>query len=372
MISSSSASPRRCHDGGVHGSHENAVLRLGRRERAEVVLALHVCAASASGSSSKGLGSHQLRRARTATASGAARSGTDSSALERRAARGSPRPTSSASTTATSSGSSALSAPAVRSTGGPPSTVTETTCPRACTPVSVRPATASSSQRGNTFRERLTDLALDRPQPRLAPPSRGSRVPSYSSVSLSFRSATSWIMMTACRSTQKYDLYSEDFRARTLATFARRCASRIRCCCQPGIDGETPIWFLTRYDDVVAMLVDDERFVRDPALALDAGGARPDARRGCRRPDLLVHREPHAEQGRRRPPSTATSRHEGVHAADGRAAAAADPGDRRRAGRPRCRSVGRWSSSRTFAFPLPITVIAELLGIPVADQQPLP
>ena len=37
---------------------------------------------------------------------------------------------------------------------------------------------------------------------------------------------------------------------------------------QPGLDGETPIWFLTRYDDVVAMLLDDERFVLDPALAL--------------------------------------------------------------------------------------------------------
>jgi hypothetical protein len=37
---------------------------------------------------------------------------------------------------------------------------------------------------------------------------------------------------------------------------------------QPGLDGKTPIWFLTRYDDVVAMLLDDVRFVLDPALAL--------------------------------------------------------------------------------------------------------
>jgi cytochrome P450 len=38
--------------------------------------------------------------------------------------------------------------------------------------------------------------------------------------------------------------------------------------CQPGIDGKTPIWFVTRHDDVVAVLLDDERFVRDPVLAL--------------------------------------------------------------------------------------------------------
>ena len=38
--------------------------------------------------------------------------------------------------------------------------------------------------------------------------------------------------------------------------------------CQPGIDGETPIWWVTRYEDAEAVLLDDERFVRDPRLAL--------------------------------------------------------------------------------------------------------
>src|SRR4030095_5743776 len=39
--------------------------------------------------------------------------------------------------------------------------------------------------------------------------------------------------------------------------------------CQPGIDGETMIWFVTRHDDVVSVLLDDETFVRDLTLALD-------------------------------------------------------------------------------------------------------
>ena len=51
----------------------------------------------------------------------------------------------SAAATATSSGNTAFSASTARSTGGPPLTSTETTFASACTPVSVRPATASWS-----------------------------------------------------------------------------------------------------------------------------------------------------------------------------------------------------------------------------------
>jgi len=32
---------------------------------------------------------------------------------------------------------------------------------------------------------------------------------------------------------------------------------------QPGLDAETPIWFVSRYDDVASVLLDDDRFVRD-------------------------------------------------------------------------------------------------------------
>src|SRR5689334_1613382 len=66
---------------------------------------------------------------------------------------------------------------------------------------------------------------------------------------------------------RKYDLYSDEFRADTYATFARM-REHDPVFCQPGIDGETPIWWVTRYDDAEAVLLDDERFVRDPRLAL--------------------------------------------------------------------------------------------------------
>ena len=67
--------------------------------------------------------------------------------------------------------------------------------------------------------------------------------------------------------TRTYDLYSPEFRATTHETYARmREESPVHV--QPGLDGETPIWFVTRYDDVVAVLTDNARFVLDPALAL--------------------------------------------------------------------------------------------------------
>ena len=71
-------------------------------------------------------------------------------------------------------------------------------------------------------------------------------------------------MATAAR---KYDLYSDAFRADTYATFARM-REQDPVFCQPGLDGETPIWWVTRYDDAEAVLLDDERFVRDPRLGL--------------------------------------------------------------------------------------------------------
>lgn len=67
---------------------------------------------------------------------------------------------------------------------------------------------------------------------------------------------------------QKYDLYSQEFFADAYATFARM-REHDPVFCQPGLDDETPIWFVSRYDDAVAVLLDDETFVRDPKLALD-------------------------------------------------------------------------------------------------------
>jgi cytochrome P450 len=161
-----------------------------------------------------------------------------------------------------------------------------------------------------------------------------------------------------------YDLYSHDFRVSTHETYAHmRAESPVHL--QPGLDGETPIWFVTRYDDVVALLTDNERFVLDPALALTpeelaarlGDGIAPDPRvnenllskdgddhRRLRRLVTKAFTPRIVEQLRPRIQEIADELIDGV----------ADRG---------CMEL-----VDDFAFPLPIRVIAELLGIPVEDQ----
>ncbi len=164
--------------------------------------------------------------------------------------------------------------------------------------------------------------------------------------------------------TRRYDLYSHEFRVTTHETYARmREESPVHL--QPGLDGETPIWFVTRYDDVVALLTDNERFVLDPRLALtpteleahvDEIGADERASENLLAKDGEDHRRLRrlvtkaftpriVEQLRPRIQQIADDLIEVVEAR------------------------GSMELVDDFAFPLPITVIAELLGIPVEDRE---
>src|SRR5688500_8495600 len=133
--------------------------------------------------------------------------------------------------------------------------------------------------------------------------------------------------------------------------------------CQPGMDGETPIWFVTRHDDVAAVLLDDERFVRDPRLVLTeeqlAEDAVPPAIAAIN--DNMLNRDGNDHRRLRRlvtkaftpkiveqlRPRIQEIADELIDAAEAR---------------------GSMDLSSDYAFPLPITVIAELLGVPHADQ----
>jgi cytochrome P450 len=171
--------------------------------------------------------------------------------------------------------------------------------------------------------------------------------------------------MTVVATARKYDLYSDRFRAETYETFAQM-RENDPVFCQPGIDGVTPIWFVTRHEDVLAVLLDDERFVRDPALALPP-----------EKLDNLILSTKAAE--------FAFVEHHMLNK---------DGEDHRRLRRlvtkaftprmveqlrPRIQEIaddlldavearGRMDLVEEFAFPLPIIVIAELLGIPAQDR----
>ena len=164
--------------------------------------------------------------------------------------------------------------------------------------------------------------------------------------------------------TRKYDLYSPEFRANTYETFERMRRDD-PVFAQPGIDGETMIWFVTSHDEAVAVLLDDKRFVRDPALAL-APEELAAFQAGA--PEALAFIESHMlnkdgdEHRRLRKLVTKAFTPRMVEQL-----------------RPRIQEIadglidavearGEMELIDDFAFPLPITVIAEMLGIPVSDR----
>ena len=164
--------------------------------------------------------------------------------------------------------------------------------------------------------------------------------------------------------TRKYDLYSPEFRAQTYETFERMRRDD-PVFAQPGIDGQTMIWFVTSHEAAVAVLLDDKRFVRDPALALSPEEL---AAFQAGAPDVLAFIDNHMlnkdgdDHRRLRKLVTKAFTPRMVDQL-----------------RPRIQEIadelidavetrGEMELIDDFAFPLPITVIAELLGIPVSDR----
>jgi cytochrome P450 len=163
---------------------------------------------------------------------------------------------------------------------------------------------------------------------------------------------------------RKYDLYSDAFRVDTYAIFARM-REHDPVLRQPGLDGESPIWFVTRYDDAEAVLLDDERFVRDPRLALAPNEL---AAFDVGLPDSMAFID-----------SNVLNREGDDHRRLRRLVSKAFTPRMIEQLRPRIQEIadelidpivsdGEMELVSAFAFPLPITVIAELLGVPPADR----
>ena len=142
--------------------------------------------------------------------------------------------------------------------------VTLATRPSACTPPPVRPATARLSRLQTAVNDSRM-IPLDRALTGLPRSTAEARA-----VVLERELQNHELTSLRCVATsRKYDLCSPEFRATTHATYALM-REQDPVLLQPGLDGETPISFLTRYDDVVSALL-DERLVLDPALALSPG-----------------------------------------------------------------------------------------------------
>ena len=162
---------------------------------------------------------------------------------------------------------------------------------------------------------------------------------------------------------RKYDLYGPEFRADPYRAF-RQMREHDPVLCQPGLDGETPIWFVTRYEAVAALLLDDERFVRDPRLALTeeeltAKELLPPALAAI--DNHMLNRDGDDHRRLRRLVTKAFTPRM-VEQLRPRIQEIAD--ELIDAVEPR----GSMDLSAEYAFPLPITVIAELLGVPSADR----
>jgi cytochrome P450 len=163
---------------------------------------------------------------------------------------------------------------------------------------------------------------------------------------------------------RKYDLYSQDFFADAYATFAQM-REHDPVFCQPGLDGETPIWWVTRYEDADAVLLDDERFVRDPRLALPPEQF---AEFAASLPEAIAWVDSHM-----------LNRDGDDHRRLRKLVSKAFTPRMIEQLRPRIQAIadelldpvvadGEMELVSMFAFPLPITVIAELLGVPPEDR----
>ena len=159
---------------------------------------------------------------------------------------------------------------------------------------------------------------------------------------------------------RKYDLYGHAFKRDAYRTFAemRREDPIYR---QVGLDGTTPIWFVTRYEDVDAMLR-DPRFVRDEALARD-----PEDRFVPTPLDRLIGNHMLNRDGddHRRLRSLVSQAFTPKRVADLRPRVQAIADGLLDA----VRDQGAMDLIGDFAFPLPTIVILEMLGVPAEDRE---
>jgi cytochrome P450 len=164
---------------------------------------------------------------------------------------------------------------------------------------------------------------------------------------------------------QKYELYSQSFKSHAYATYAQMRADA-PVFQQPGMDGTTPIWFITGFQDVEAVLRDEKTFVLDASNALD-----PQQLADMFPPQPAVidfisnHLLTKDGEDHRRLRSLVNKAFTPkiIQQLRGRIQEIAD------SLLDKVQGLGEMDLIEAYAFPIPITVIAELLGIPSQDRE---
>ncbi|MEZ4711471.1 MAG: cytochrome P450 [Caldilineaceae bacterium] len=170
-------------------------------------------------------------------------------------------------------------------------------------------------------------------------------------------------MMTLQPETPRYNLFGAEFKANPHPTYAAMRAEH-PVCRRTSNDGQSTIWFVTRYDDVAAMLRDHKRFVknfRSTRTPAELAQLPPE-------PELLRLISNHmlnldgADHARLRGLVNKAFTGAMVEQMASRVQAIADQLIRK------VYAKGQMDLIDEYAFPLPIIVIAELLGIPPRDR----
>ena len=167
-------------------------------------------------------------------------------------------------------------------------------------------------------------------------------------------------------SVRKYDLYSKEFRQHSHEVFKQMRAND-PVFKQIGLDGNTPIWFLTGYEEVQQVLLDDEHFVLDASLVYndverqEKFGALPDPDVDAMLNNHMLnkdgedHRRLRALVSKAFTPKVIQNMRPRINEIANKLL-------------DQVQAMGEMELVSDFAFPLPITVIAELLGIPLENQ----
>lgn len=166
-------------------------------------------------------------------------------------------------------------------------------------------------------------------------------------------------------STRIYELYSADFKRNPHPTYAAM-RSEHPVLRQPGMSDNIHIWFVTRYADVQAVLADNETFVLDALMAFDPADPRRAMFIDTRPVMQLVNNNLLGKDGEdhRRLRSLVQS------AFTPRMIAQLRPAIQTVADEMLDQIVDDRQADliESFAFPLPIIVILEMLGIPRNDR----